>query len=89
MGGSTTQLHSLRQPLFITEEARSAQCQVTESWPTVLKLLSPTETLPRAAVEVAMSRTKESPSDAGAAKEIGLVPRPACESGRGELIDKS
>ena len=41
-----------------------------------------TGTLPRGAVDVAISRTKESPSVAGAATEIGLVPRIGCKGRR-------
>ena len=41
-----------------------------------------TGTLPRGAVDVAISRTKESPSVAGAATEIGLVPRTGCKGRR-------
>ena len=41
--------------------------------------------MPRGAVDVAMSRTKESPSVAGAATEIGLVPRIGWEGKMGEV----
>ena len=41
-----------------------------------------TGTLPRGAVDVAISRTKESPSVAGAATEMGLVPRIGCKGRR-------
>ena len=48
-----------------------------------------TGTLPRGAVDVAISRTKESPSVAGAATEMGLVPRTGCKGRReGKMLSR-